>query len=181
MHPIHQSQRPRSIRYELSSLARTLGSWVRIPLEAWISVCVHCVYVVLCVVSGLEKGWSPAQGVLPTVYRNKKLKKAAKAQKGLWSHNNKSTPPYDLHGLVLNPTLPFTERKMKLWTNAFRHSVNLLHGAQPFLRSRQSLSYSRTSLHFMEPKDSLPCSQEPSKSPYPKPDQSNPYHPIVSL
>jgi hypothetical protein len=29
----------------LSSLARTLGSWVRIPLEAWMSVCVYSVFV----------------------------------------------------------------------------------------------------------------------------------------
>jgi hypothetical protein len=32
------SQWPRRLRYELSSLARTLGSWVRIPLKAWMSV-----------------------------------------------------------------------------------------------------------------------------------------------
>jgi hypothetical protein len=38
-------------------------------------VCVHlfCVYVVLCVGSGLATGWSPVQGVLPTVYKIKKL------------------------------------------------------------------------------------------------------------
>jgi hypothetical protein len=29
----------------------------------------------------------------------------------------------------------------------------------------------------MEPKGSLPYSQEPSTVPYPEPDQSNPYHP----
>jgi hypothetical protein len=33
----------------------------------------------------------------------------------------------------------------------------------------------------MEPEDSLPCSQEPSNGPYPKPDWSSPYHPILSL
>jgi hypothetical protein len=46
------------------------------------------------------------------------------------------------------------------------------------LRSCQLCSYSRTSQHFMEPEGSLPCSQEPSTSPYSEPDQSNPYHPI---
>jgi hypothetical protein len=36
----------------LPSLARKLGSWVRIPLRAWMfSVCV-CVYVFLCLCTG---------------------------------------------------------------------------------------------------------------------------------
>jgi hypothetical protein len=35
----------RGLRHELSSLALTLGSWVRIPLEAWMSVCVYYVFV----------------------------------------------------------------------------------------------------------------------------------------
>jgi hypothetical protein len=33
----------------------------------------------------------------------------------------------------------------------------------------------------MEPEGSLPCSQGTSTSSYPKPDQSNPYHSILSL
>jgi hypothetical protein len=33
----------------------------------------------------------------------------------------------------------------------------------------------------MEPEGSLPCSQEPSSGPYPKPDQSSSYHLILSL
>jgi hypothetical protein len=42
---------------ELSSLVRTLGSWVRIPLKV-MDVCVRlfCVCVVLCVGSGLATG-----------------------------------------------------------------------------------------------------------------------------
>jgi hypothetical protein len=32
----------------------------------------------------------------------------------------------------------------------------------------------------MERKDSLPYSQEPYTGPYPKPDQSSPYHPNLS-
>jgi hypothetical protein len=32
----------------------------------------------------------------------------------------------------------------------------------------------------MVPEGSLPCSQEPSTGPYPEPDQSNPYYPILS-
>jgi hypothetical protein len=48
-----RSQWPRGLRHELSSLARTLGSWVRILLGAWMSV---CVCVALCVGSGLATG-----------------------------------------------------------------------------------------------------------------------------
>jgi hypothetical protein len=43
-------------------------------------VCLFCVCVVLCVGTGLVKALFPVQGVVPTVYRVKKLKKAAKAQ-----------------------------------------------------------------------------------------------------
>jgi hypothetical protein len=56
---------------------------------------------------------------------------------------------------------------------------SLTHGAEPFLKSRQLCSYSRTFQHFMKPEGSLPCSQESSTGPYPEPDQSNPYHPIL--
>jgi hypothetical protein len=58
---------------------------------------------------------------------------------------------------------------------------SLTHGAEPFLRSRQLCSDSKNSQHFMEPEVSLPCSQEPSTGPYPQPDKSNPYHPILSI
>jgi hypothetical protein len=44
-----RSQWPRSIRQELSSLSRTLESWVRIRLEPCMSVCVYSVFVLSCV------------------------------------------------------------------------------------------------------------------------------------
>jgi hypothetical protein len=56
---------------------------------------------------------------------------------------------------------------------------SLTHGAEPFLRSCQLCSHSRTSQHFMEPEGSSQCSQEPSTGPYPEPDQSSPYYLIL--
>jgi hypothetical protein len=53
-----------------------------------VSVRLFCVYVVLCVGSGLATGWSPVQGVLPTVYRIRNLKKRSMS-KGLYSHREK--------------------------------------------------------------------------------------------
>jgi hypothetical protein len=44
-----RSQWPRSLSYELSSPIETLGSWVRIPLKAWMSVYVYSVFVLFCV------------------------------------------------------------------------------------------------------------------------------------
>jgi hypothetical protein len=40
-----RSQWPRGLSHELSSLARTLGSWIRIPLKVWMFVCVYSVFV----------------------------------------------------------------------------------------------------------------------------------------
>jgi hypothetical protein len=59
-----RSQWPRGLRHELSSLTRTLGSWVRIPLKSWMFVRVYSVFVLG---SGLVTGWSSVQGVIPTV------------------------------------------------------------------------------------------------------------------
>jgi hypothetical protein len=47
---------------------------------------------------------------------------------------------------------------------------SLTHGAEPFLRSCQLCSRSRSSQSFMEPEGSLPRSQEPSIVPHPEPD-----------
>jgi hypothetical protein len=44
-----RSQWPRGLRHEPSSPAQTLGSWVRIPLEAWMSACVYSVFVLFYV------------------------------------------------------------------------------------------------------------------------------------
>jgi hypothetical protein len=43
-----RSQRPRGLRHELPSLTRTLGSWVRIPLEAWMSVLCAFILCLCC-------------------------------------------------------------------------------------------------------------------------------------
>jgi hypothetical protein len=65
--------------------------------------------------------------------------------------------------------------RMCSWKNDWLHEV------ESFLRNHQLLSYSRISQHFMEPEGSLPCSQEPSTSPYPEPNQSSPYNNILYL
>jgi hypothetical protein len=70
-----RSQWPSGLRHEPSFPARTLESWVRIPLEPWISVCVYSVFVLSCVqVAALRRADLPVQGVLPTVYRIKDWK-----------------------------------------------------------------------------------------------------------
>jgi hypothetical protein len=56
-----------------------------------------------------------------------------------------------------------------------------VHEDESFLGSRQSLSYSRISKHFIEPEGSLPYSQELSTGLYTQPDESSPYHSILFL
>jgi hypothetical protein len=70
-----------SLWHELSSVARKLGSWVRIPHKAWMfDVCIFCVYVVLCLGRGLATGWSLVQGVLPSVKWSWNWKAETRAQ-----------------------------------------------------------------------------------------------------
>jgi hypothetical protein len=57
-----RSQWPRSLRHEISLPTQTLGSWFRIPFEAWMSVCIYSVFVLTYAGSVLASGWSPVQG-----------------------------------------------------------------------------------------------------------------------
>jgi hypothetical protein len=50
-------QSPIYLRHEMTSPIRTLGLWIRIPLKAWMSVCVFSTVVLSCVGSGLETDW----------------------------------------------------------------------------------------------------------------------------
>jgi hypothetical protein len=59
-----------------------------------------------------------------------------------------------------------------------RITHSLTRGAEPFLRSRQLCSYSRTYQHFMELAGSLPCSQEHWSLSWARSTQSIPSHPI---
>jgi hypothetical protein len=68
-----RSQWKLGLRHELSSPSQTLGSWVLVPLEAWLFVSFYCVFVLSCVSIDHATGWSPTQGVLPTVCVFKKL------------------------------------------------------------------------------------------------------------
>jgi hypothetical protein len=49
-----QSQKQRCLRHEMSLLSQTLVSWVRIPLETWMSVIISDVSVLTCVGRGHE-------------------------------------------------------------------------------------------------------------------------------
>jgi hypothetical protein len=63
---------------------------------------------------------------------------------------------------VLDPE-DFAIIPLALYQNHYMYLRTYLftYGAEPFLRSRQLCSPSRTSLHFMEPERSIPCLQEP--------------------
>jgi hypothetical protein len=52
LHWVGRSEWPRGLRHEMSSLARTLESWVRVPLKTWMFVCVS-----LCLCFPLPVGY----------------------------------------------------------------------------------------------------------------------------
>jgi hypothetical protein len=76
-------QLPRGLRHGLSSLARTLGSWVRIPLKEWMCVRVYSVFVLFCVyVAALQWADPPAKESYRLCKKIKKLKKRPGSSKG---------------------------------------------------------------------------------------------------
>jgi hypothetical protein len=81
--PIHISPTAVAVRSK-AWIAFTRSNVGSNPTQG-MDVCVRllCVCVVLCVGSGLAKGWSPVQKVLPAVYRIKKLKKGPRSTKEL--------------------------------------------------------------------------------------------------
>jgi hypothetical protein len=59
---LFRSQWPRGLRHKPPSPAQTLGSWVRIPLEAWMFVRVYSVFVLFCVyVAALRRADHPSK------------------------------------------------------------------------------------------------------------------------
>jgi hypothetical protein len=64
-----RSQWPRGLRHEMSSPAQTPGSWVRIPLDAQMSVSVYSIFVMSYLGNSLATSWSPVSGVLQTAYK----------------------------------------------------------------------------------------------------------------
>jgi hypothetical protein len=57
-----RSHWPCGLRHGPSLLTRTLGSWVLIPLKAWMSVCVYSVFVFFCMwVAALRRADPPSK------------------------------------------------------------------------------------------------------------------------
>jgi hypothetical protein len=89
-------------------------------------VCVRlfCVCVVLCVGSGLATGWSPVQGVLPTVYRIKKWKKRRRSNKMIVEPHT-ATNCWELTSCMNASCSVSNEGNRKLFLSAYRvSSVN---------------------------------------------------------
>jgi hypothetical protein len=80
---ICRSQWQHCLRHEQFSPARNTGVVGSNPARGmYVCVRLFCVCIVLCIGRGLPMGWSPVQGVLPNVYRIKKLKSGQGLTKG---------------------------------------------------------------------------------------------------
>jgi hypothetical protein len=71
---------------ELSSPAETPSSWVRIPLAAWMSVCVYSMFVQSCVQVVAYDGLIPYPENHTDCVYDQETAKASTPPKGLYSH-----------------------------------------------------------------------------------------------
>jgi hypothetical protein len=82
-----KSTAPRGLKHELPSPTQTLGSWIRIPLKAWMSVCVYSVFVLSCVqVAALLRADPPSKESYWLCKRSRNWKKRPRSNKGKQSH-----------------------------------------------------------------------------------------------
>jgi hypothetical protein len=82
--PQGRSHWPRGLRHEQTSPDRTLGSWVRIPLNASLSVCVYSVFLLSCVQrAALRWADPPSKESYRPCKKMKKLIKRPRSKKGL--------------------------------------------------------------------------------------------------
>jgi hypothetical protein len=70
----------RTEAWNVFDLSDTRILWVRIPLEAWMSICLYSVHMLSCEGSGLETGWSHVQGVLPSVHKINKFRSSSELE-----------------------------------------------------------------------------------------------------
>jgi hypothetical protein len=126
----------------MSSLPRTLRSWVRIPLKAWLfGLCMRffCVCVVLCLGGGLATAWSLVQRVLPSVKNGYGTEYEIRVLKGL------EVPLKKIWSWSLFKTVSFskwTEEQILIWISG-PHSEN---GARTSHARNNDANYSRTTL-----------------------------------
>jgi hypothetical protein len=125
------SQWPGGLRHELSSSTRTLESRVRIPLEEWMSVYVYAAFTALCLSRGLATSWSSVQGVLPSLYRITKPKRAVRAQQ-------MADEPL-MNGLTVGiepgPSSPQPLVILQVQHLTTEHRLNQHHANAPYLQS----------------------------------------------
>jgi hypothetical protein len=126
-----RSQWPRGLRHELFSPAQMLGSWVRIPLEAKMSVCVYSESVFSCVqVAALRRADPPSKGSYRLSIRLRNWKSGPMSNKELWSHrwmNEQVTYTYltvKLHSLI-NRSIASLYLFIFICSNVYTQSINI--------------------------------------------------------
>jgi hypothetical protein len=78
-----RSQWPHRLRHELSLPSQSPGSWVRIPLEVWMSVCVYSVFLLSCMqVAALRRADPPSKESYRLCQRSRNWKSGHSLIKG---------------------------------------------------------------------------------------------------
>jgi hypothetical protein len=139
---------------------RIQGPWVRIPLEIWMFFFSFC--VVLCRWAALRPTDHPSKESYHLSVTFNIFKYILK-----WKQDKQSNRVIairsQIHLVIFGPHMQDTliwfwkvRTRVEYSISQIYDFVSILtHGAEPFLWSRHSCSYSKTSQHFTEPEGSL--------------------------
>jgi hypothetical protein len=149
------------------------------PFEAWMFVCVYSVFVLFCVGSGFEEGWSTrSESPIDSLYDYEIVKQRAKLLVDRRAHRGALIPQIEVRSIIASAKWFGICGSRTLATNPYDVIILPLNSMEQSPWESDSCFITH---EIPRPSRSLQCSQQPATVPYREPDESSPHPPIQFL